>query len=339
MTSDDTQQGSANEPAGQQLKKAREKQGLSVSQVADAQHLRSGIIQAIESGDYGQIDSELFLKGYVRAYAKQVGLNGDAIIADLNLELEPARLQKARELEANPLVNIERRRRRKRRIAKLLLLFIAAALIAALVIMVVMPKFNTDDAGAAGAESVGNSAEASSVSATNDLKSEKPSDLPEESIEIADAVSSDKSAMETESNSIADSSAVADSNNSAPAGTETVQPEVAEQEVPVVTPMTEPALARSLVLEPDLEPQKPESGLLEIEFTGDCWVQVRDASGNRLASSLQTAGDKLQVSGKAPLKVVIGAVDTVGTIRFQGELVDMKDFPAVNNRSEFTLTI
>ena len=91
MTSDETQQAASTETVGQQLKKARERHGLSIAQIADAQHLRNGVIQAIENDDHSQIDSELFLKGYVRAYAKQVGLNGDAIIADLNLELEPMR--------------------------------------------------------------------------------------------------------------------------------------------------------------------------------------------------------------------------------------------------------
>ncbi|KKM16530.1 hypothetical protein LCGC14_1684890, partial [marine sediment metagenome] len=40
-----------------------------------------------------------------------------------------------------------------------------------------------------------------------------------------------------------------------------------------------------------------------------------------------------------PLNVVIGAVDTVKTIRFQGEAVNLRDFPVENNRVEFTLTI
>ncbi|MCW8868801.1 MAG: helix-turn-helix domain-containing protein, partial [Marinobacter sp.] len=108
------------EPVGRQLQKAREKTGLSTGDVAAAQHLRPSVIQAIESGDYSQIDSELFLKGYVRAYAKQVGLDADAVIADLDQELEPIRQQREQEQEANPLVDIERRRRRKRQLAKAL---------------------------------------------------------------------------------------------------------------------------------------------------------------------------------------------------------------------------
>ena len=131
MDSDDAQQPSGlSEPTGQLLKRAREQKGLSVSAVADAQHLRPAIIQAIEDGHYEQIDSELFLKGYVRTYARQVDLDPDAVIATLDEELEPLRQQKVQAEEANPLIDIERRRRRKRRVAKFLLLLLAIAVIA-----------------------------------------------------------------------------------------------------------------------------------------------------------------------------------------------------------------
>lgn len=301
MTSDDTQQTVANESVGQQLKQAREKQGLSVSQVADAQHLRNSIIQAIENADYGQIDSELFLKGYVRAYAKQVGLDGDAIIVELNRELEPARRQKERELEANPLVDIERRRRKKRRVAKLLLLVATIVLIGALVVMFVIPKFSS---GAADAEQ-------SATAETEQPASEEASaTVPDMQIMSGSGIESEPS--------------------------DSVAPEeLVEDQISVVAQTTEPVLAQPPVSD---EPS-PVSGQLEIVFVGDCWVQVRDAAGNRLASSMKRAGERLEVSGKAPLKVVIGAVDTVKTIRFQGEIVNIGDFPVVNNRSEFTLTI
>ncbi|MCK0165308.1 RodZ domain-containing protein [Marinobacter sp. S6332] len=323
MTSEDNQHSAGNESVGQQLKKAREKQGLSVSQIAEAQHLRNGVIQAIESGDYKQIDSELFLKGYVRTYAKQVGLNADSIIADLNIELEPARLQKARELEANPLVNIERRRRRKRRIAKLLLLIIVAAIIAAVVVRVVLPKLNPEDVG-------------EELSAVTDpapeVKTPEPLLEPEQNISGSETTGYDNVDAEPEPEPTSVVGVSAD--KQLDSDVEPAQPELAEQ-VPVVAEVIEPVLAQPSVS----EPAGPVSGVLEIEFTGDCWVQVRDASGNRLASSLQRAGDKLQVSGEAPLKVVIGAVDTVAAISFQGEPVDIGGFPVVNNRSEFTLTI
>ena len=315
MTSDDNQQTVTNKTVGQQLKQARERHGLSVSQVADAQHLRNGIILAIENGDYGQIDSELFFKGYVRTYAKQVGVDGDAIIADLNLELEPGRLQKERELEANPLVDIERRRRKKRRIGKLLLLVATIALAAVLVVMFVMPKLGIGEAGV----------EQSATAETNQQTAEET--LPANA-EVQAAPGNQPEA------DFADV-APAEEPTSADLPSEQITENEVEDQVPVVAQITEPALAQS----PVSEASGSVSGKLEIVFTGDCWVQVRDATGNRLASSMKRAGERLEISGEAPLKVVIGAVNTVKTIRFQGETVDMGDFPVVNNRSEFTLTI
>lgn len=315
MTSDENQQTVTNKTVGQQLKQAREKHGLSVSQVADAQHLRSGIILAIENGDYGQIDSELFVKGYVRAYAKQVGVDGDAIIADLNIELEPGRLQKERELEANPLVDIERRRRKKRRIGKLLLLVATIALVAVFVVMFVMPKLGLGEAGV----------EQSTTAETDQQTVEET--LPAN----AEVQAAPNNELEADVADIASTEVPA----SAELPSEQVRENEVVDQVPVVAQITEPALAQS----PVSEESASVSGKLEIVFAGDCWVQVRDATGNRLASSMKRAGERLEISGEAPLKVVIGAVNTVKAIRFQGEAVDMGDFPVVNNRSEFTLTI
>ncbi|KKM13980.1 hypothetical protein LCGC14_1710820, partial [marine sediment metagenome] len=77
-----------------------------------------------------------------------------------------------------------------------------------------------------------------------------------------------------------------------------------EDRIPIVTQSTEPALAQPSVS----EDAGPVSGNLEIAFSGDCWVQVRDATGHQLTSSLKRAGDTLDVSGETPVNVVIGAL-------------------------------
>ena len=341
MTSDDLQQPVSTETVGQQLKTARERHGLSIAQIADAQHLRSCIIQSIESGDYGKIDSELFLKGYVRAYARQVGLDGDAVIADLNRELEPMRQQKVRELEASPLVNIERRRRRKRRIGKFLLLVTALVLVGVLAVMFVIPRLSPGEAGAP----------VSTLSAPDEPSAKDESAVASDSLQSTtnEARESGTGVTATPDNDLTSAADPASSENPDAADApveQSVVTEVGESvaapqspiesgQIPVVAQTTEPALAQP----PVSEESGVISGTLEIDFTGDCWVQVSDATGARLASSLKRAGDKLEVSGEAPLKVVIGAVDTVKAIRFQGKAVDIGDFPVVNNRSEFTLTI
>lgn len=338
MSSEENPQPLTGAPVGQQLQQAREKLGLTVAQVANTQHLRVVIIQAIEAGDYAQIDSELFLKGYVRAYAKQVGLDGDAVIADLDQELQPLRQQREQELEANPLVDIERRRRQKRRIAKALLFVAVIVLAAYLVFTFVLPQPQSEQAGPETPEPASVEAPETSAAETasgdpvvadggvndsadnpgaggageNDSVSE-PADGNEATPETGPA--------ETEAPVLADTS-----------GAEATDDSVADR-IPVVEESTEPALADPPGIDDVVVAQ------LDMSFTADCWVQVSDADGNRLVSALQRAGDQLSVSGEAPLRVVVGAVDAVSTIRFQGEPVDMGNYRVVNNRSEFTLTI
>jgi cytoskeleton protein RodZ len=106
------------------------------------------------------------------------------------------------------------------------------------------------------------------------------------------------------------------------------------EQIPAVVQTTEPVLEN-----PTGMSEVADTGRLQIRFSDDCWVQVSDATGNRLVNSLQRNGDQIDVAGPAPLRVVIGAVDAVESIRFQGEPVDIGGYRVVNNRSEFTLTI
>lgn len=344
MTTEENPQPASNEPVGKQLQKAREKAGLSVNDVAGAQHLRPSIIQAIEAGEHGKIDSELFLKGYVRAYARQVGLDADAVISDLDRELEPLRVQREQEQEANPLVDIERRRRRKRQVAKVLfflaVLGIAGYLVFAFVLTQQAESPATSASDSAPAQSVNESVNPESetqapepVQPENEAMAQVPTE-PEPVAEPEPEPALDQEpAVEQAADSATDSvqSPLAEAE---PARDQPVEPEVAVAErAPAVAQTPEPVLAN-----PGLS-ETADAGRLEIVFEGDCWVQVSDSEGNRLVNSLQRNGDRIDVSGPAPLRVVIGAVDAVESIRFQGEPVDISGFRVVNNRTEFTLTI
>ena len=47
-------------------------------------------------------------------------------------------------------------------------------------------------------------------------------------------------------------------------------------------------------------------GLVQINFSADCWVQVADANGRVLVSVVKHKGESLQVAGKAPLDLRLG---------------------------------
>ncbi len=353
MDSDDTQQPVVSEPAGQQLKRAREQKGLSVSAVADAQHLRPAVIHAIEDGDYRQIDSELFLKGYVRTYARQVDLDPDAVIATLDKELEPIRQEKAQAEELNPLVDIERRRRQKRRMAKLLffLLVIAIAVFVGLRFLdntgTTTPAPAAPDSTDAAPETVEPEPDSSDAS---DAATDAEQTGTEDDVTVAETAAVDPEPVIDEP-TVTDESVPAPSeqqreltpasdSESGEAGRPVEEPvtvssdDIDESRVPVVTSAPEPAFEESA------QPNAAVgSARLEMTFSDECWVQVTDSAGNRLVGSLQRNGDRIEVSGRVPIEVIVGAVDAIESIRFDGEPVDMSGFRVVNNRAEFTLDI
>ena len=64
-----------------------------------------------------------------------------------------------------------------------------------------------------------------------------------------------------------------------------------------------------------------ESGALAFHFTGDCWVQVRDASGSIVLSTLAKAGQDVTVAqGHAPYRILVGKASAV-QITYDGKPV------------------
>ncbi|MET4026897.1 cytoskeleton protein RodZ [Marinobacter sp. MBR-99] len=314
------------EPVGEQLRQGRERLGLSVSAIADEQHLRPSVIQAIESGDYSKIDSELFLKGYVRAYARQVGLDADAIIADLNRELEPARQQKELEHQSSPLVSIERKKRRKRQVAKLLVVLLVVALVVYLIAGYLAQQEGSREPSPA-PESPAETVAPDEESVVTEVDDVPPVAGPDDELSGPEQPLSDDALADMTGEPVPDPLE--------PELTGADLDELPADRVPAVTQSTEPIRQETQLR----APAATTEGRLQISFSGDCWVQVTDAEGRRLVSALRRSGERLDVTGEAPLTVVIGAMSAVESIQFQGESLNIGDFRVVNNRSEFTLEL
>lgn len=61
-------------------------------------------------------------------------------------------------------------------------------------------------------------------------------------------------------------------------------------------------------------------------FAGDCWVNIHDALGERIAWGIKKSGYVMTIDAKTPLKITIGKPELV-KINFGGEGVDMSIFP------------
>lgn len=76
---------------GAQLRRAREARGLTVRDIADATKIPTRQIDAIESEHYEKLPGGIFGRGYVRAVALALRLDGDAIVSAYRDETEPER--------------------------------------------------------------------------------------------------------------------------------------------------------------------------------------------------------------------------------------------------------
>lgn len=65
---------------GDLLQAARIEQGLTTHDVATRMHLSLGVLQSIEENNFDDITAPIFVKGYLRSYARLVSLNEDEII-------------------------------------------------------------------------------------------------------------------------------------------------------------------------------------------------------------------------------------------------------------------
>jgi cytoskeleton protein RodZ len=100
-------------------------------------------------------------------------------------------------------------------------------------------------------------------------------------------------------------------------------PEPAPQVSTAATPSpeaAEPEVAATDV--PESEAYEPTPGAAQVSvalsFSGDCWTEVSDGSGRRLFYDLGSAGRIVNLSGDAPLRLILGDADNV-SITVEGE--------------------
>jgi cytoskeletal protein RodZ len=84
---------------GEQLRSAREKQGISLTEVVEKTKLRTDHVLALEGGNYEIFAAPVYARGFVRSYASLLKLNVPAVLEQLAAELgQSQRLQESTHL-------------------------------------------------------------------------------------------------------------------------------------------------------------------------------------------------------------------------------------------------
>lgn len=243
---------------GAQLREARETQEYSVAEVAERLYLSSSQVNAIEDAHYNLLPAEVFVKGYLRAYAKLLDIDPEVIVS----QYQPP--QPVAAVTPNPVREPEARPGLVARLPDTSTTLVLAA-VAALVLMLLVSIIYF-------------------ATATDSMPDEE---VPAEAVEQA----SEQSSL-------------------LPASAGELFSE-GENRLPGDGAIT------------------PESSL-EMQFSDDCWVEIRDASRKVLLADMRRAGDTEIVEGEPPYKVVLGTSQAVA-VRYQGRFVPV--VPEAGKRS------
>lgn len=72
--------------AGQHLLAARQRRGLTLDDISRTTKIPVSVLSAIERNDAARLPQPFFTRAFVRAYAKEVGLNGDELFGTYDVE-------------------------------------------------------------------------------------------------------------------------------------------------------------------------------------------------------------------------------------------------------------
>ncbi|SDK23356.1 RodZ domain-containing protein [Billgrantia gudaonensis] len=357
---------------GELLRRERETQGLSRGEVATALNLRPAVVVGLEEDTYDQVPIAAYRRGYLRAYARLLGIEERPILDAYTRRFgheEPPQ-------HTTPVQVTKPPSRLGAWLFKLVTLLVIAGLIGlTLVWWQSRGGGEPPDVSDSGSVSVDGLDGTSSVveESRQPTSDEGLPPLPEEGVDpLGDesAASSmpddattavdrvDPSASQTLSatapaepetaNAALDDSAPVDSDESSTAsetptttdetgGDETVadvDDDASNAENESAAP--EATSADGAASEPQDGAANADANVLAFTFNQQSWTEVFDANDERIFVGLQEPGTSARVEGEPPFRLTVGNASGV-ELEWRGEVVNITDRAGANNVARFTL--
>ena len=289
--------------AGTLLKNKRESLGMSQKQVADRLRLRVSVIEDIENNRFESQQVATFTRGYLRSYAKFVGLDEKMVLTALEQTADVQPQEQEIEMQS-----FSRKTKDEKHNSRIMLL----TWVIGLVII-----------GISAAWWWQNQQENSLTKEVTDSSVEAPKPTAQELADIdlmtaEELIASTPEDVVSTSNDVVETSEVPVEQGS--------DPLLAETENTTSVDSEEPVAVIEAAEEEQPAPVVPEGmTLLTMKFKADCWIQVKDTNGKTLVSGTHKPGQDVELTGKAPFKVILGAPEGV-TMTFASEPVDLSGY-------------
>ncbi|MDM7483059.1 MAG: DUF4115 domain-containing protein [Halomonas sp.] len=298
--------------AGELLSRQREALGVPIVDAARALNLRTAVVEGLEKDNYEEIPVTAYRRGYLRAYAKYLGLD-DKLVLDA---YQARHGSSETERKIAPVAVTRPPSKVGAWLFKLVTLLVIVGLIGVTVAW-------WQSRGGSEPPSMGTSSTLEEDAA--DSATPPPADPMVEPapVVIPPMIDEPQVSMEDEDASTDADASTEPASDVTDASAEPVT-DVAEAQAPE-------APAEDAAPEPVANPN-----LLELTFNEQSWTEIFDANNQRVFVGLQTPGTTASVEGTPPFRLTIGNATGV-ELRYQGDTVNLAQRAGANNVARFTL--
>lgn len=318
---------------GETLRQARESNGWSLAEVALKLNLTTTSLSNLEAGAFDKLPGHTFARGYIRAYAKLLGMDQAVLVQ----QFDQSTGSDAQGSSVHSLGRIEEPVRVSHTILRIVSLLLLIAVIGGGFV------WWQDQTSMRTKDLIGLAPEHVEVEGADGTTQIHPLDEPEDQA-VAEGQSEGGTALalpqaDTPAEAPVEAQATAPATPALPATpaapAHNSAPVVAAPVTPATPAPAAPAVAAPVVTAP-VAPVAPApapavtapvagQGQVQVQFTADCWTQVTDGSGKVLFSGLKRKGDSLAVNGKPPFAVRLGFARGA-QVSYNGQPVDVAPF-------------
>ena len=300
---------------GETLRQARESNGWSLAEVALKLNLTSTSLANLEAGAFDKLPGHTFARGYIRAYAKLLGIDQAVLVQ----EFDQFTGTDAQGSNVHGLGRIEEPTRVSHTILRIVSLLLLIAVVGGGFV------WWQDQTSQRNKDLTSNAMEHVEVESADGTTQIHPLDEPEDQAVVEGQAAPQAPATAEQP---APDAGTAPAAAPAPAvPTAPVAPVAQAPAVATPAPTTPaPAAPAAPAMSPPTTPALiAGDGRVQITFIADCWTQVTDGNGKVLFSGLKRKGDTLDQGGKPPLTLRLGFARGA-QVAYNGQPVDVAPF-------------
>jgi cytoskeleton protein RodZ len=287
------------ESPGAVLLAERRNQGLSLGDIARQLKLSVRQVEALERDDYATFSGPLFVRGFLRNYAKLLHLEPEALLAAANLSATPVTVgPPAAAYVPVSAANPEGRRK-----------FIAWTVTVVLTIIVLMLLASnvSKDRREPGPPAI---AQGPSAPATTPQHADSPPATLSPALPPATVDAAPKAAPMPEPAAQEPKPAAA------------ARPPPAATEAPSIAAAPPAAAQAAASPKPHVQVSGSGTSQIRMTFEGESWVEIKDGTGTTIFSRLNTAGTERVIKGTPPLTLVVGNAHGV-KLTYRDKAIDL----------------